>query len=106
MIAAILQLSLFLFPITSAYAVQAKKDILIAVTYTTDTPVQVCTEEFALQDIEMTMARDAHCWTPKTNIGDIDVWENTDINDVNYRVTVRYKDGTVVVINLTTVMNT
>lgn len=102
----LLAVQLFAFPVTSAYAVQSKQDVMVGVTYTTAKPAQVCTEAFALQDVEMLSPTDAHCWTPETNIGDVDVWKDTNINYVNFRVTVRYPDGMVVVINLTTVLNT
>lgn len=98
--------TLFDLPITSAYAVQWKKDVMVSVTYTTEKPRIVCTEVFPLEDHEMLMSTDSHCWSPKDNIGDIDVWENQDINNVNFRVTVQYPSGEIVVINLTAILNT
>lgn len=97
----------FLFPkpITHAYALQVKKDVVVSVTYTDQIPRETCVEAFGLDDPAMLAATKEHCWKPETSLGDLDVWEGESINDWNFRVTVRYPNGEVVVINLTSYLN-
>jgi len=102
----LLQLDLFAFPITNAYAIQHKTDTLVSITYTTVIPRHVCVEAYNLSNTEMSTPDAAHCWTPNNVIGDVDVWPEQDINDVNFRVVVQYPDGEIVIINLTTILNT
>lgn len=88
-------------PATHAYAQQYEKNVMVAVTYTDRVPTETCVEIFGLDDPKLEMPVKHHCWNPDTYIGDVDVWENLSINDWNFRVIVRYPNGKVDVINLT-----
>ena len=96
---------LFAFPVTHAYALQVKRDVIVTVTYETSIPKEVCVEAFNLEDPEMLNPADEHCWAPKNVIGDFDTWEKQSINNYNFRVTVRYPSGKIVIINLTSFVN-
>lgn len=81
---------LFALPITHAYALQSKQDVIVSVTYTDVKPIDVCTYVYALEDTSMSWPVESHCWKPKSVVGDLDVWKNHRIDQVNFKVSVRY----------------
>lgn len=105
LIGAFLAIAQFSFPMTHAYAFQQKKDVFVSITYETSIPVQACTEAYDLSDEELLNPLDSHCWKPDNIIGDIDVWKDTSINNRNFRVIVKYPNGKIVTINLTSYVN-
>lgn len=86
---------LFVFPVTNAYAVQIKKDVVISVTYTETLPIEVCTYAYSLDDVELSQPTATHCWKPESPIGDFDTWKDERIDMVNFKVVVRYPTQTV-----------
>lgn len=105
-IQSVLACQLFAFPVTSAYAIQVKQNVVISITYTDVVPRDVCVYAYNVDDIEMTQAIDAHCWKPKSVMGDLDTWKDERIDMTNFKVLVRYPDGKVVSIALTSKVNT
>lgn len=81
---------LFARPITNAYAAQVKSDVIVSVTYADIRPTKVCTAMYAMDDTEFRRPLDTHCWTPTSDIGSLDVWEHTRIDDGNFKVIVVY----------------
>lgn len=88
----LLLLQLFAFPVTNAYAVQVKQDVVVMVTYETTLPITVCVSSYSLDDPDLLQPLDSHCWTPTTVVGDIDTWKGERLDMVNFKVTVRYAD--------------
>lgn len=97
---------LFAFPVTSAYAVQVKKDVVVSVTYTTETPVDVCTYAYEIADTNMVNPTNRHCWKPKNNIGDTDTWVGERLDMTNFKVSVKYPSGKLDEVFLTLKINT
>lgn len=88
-----LQLVLFQRPVTSAYAGQVKTNVVVSVTFADERPSKVCTYIYALDDADFTSPMEApHCWTPTTDIGSLDVWSNTRLDDGNFKVVFTYRD--------------
>lgn len=102
----LLVLQLFQLPVTSAYAVQIKDNVVISVTYTTEKAVEVCTYKHALDDEEWTQPLERNCFKPTSAVGDFSTWQNERIDMVNFKVVVRYQNGKSDVIYLTTRINT
>jgi hypothetical protein len=101
MLAVLLQLALlFDRPVTNAYAQQVKDAVVVSVTYEQEIPVVVCVSSYALDDGPMTVPLDSHCWKPTQVIGDMDVWERTRLDMLNFKVTVRYPKDRIVDIAL------
>lgn len=106
MTALLLVLQFFAFPITSAYAVQVKSNVVVSVTYIDIMPTSACVSTYALDDVEMTAPLDTHCWKPTNSIGEFDTWENERIDMVNFKVVVRYPNRPPVEIALVMKLNT
>lgn len=106
MLTLLLWSQLFAFPITNAYAQQVKQNVVVSVTYTEVLPVTACTFIYELADEEMVSPVDSHCWKPVSPVGDFDTWTNLRLDMVNFEVLVKYTDGQVVKIYLTTKINT
>lgn len=97
---------LFAVPVTSAYALQSKQDVIVSVTYTDQKPIDVCTYLYALEDREWSQPIDQHCWKPTSAIGDLDVWKGQRLDMVNFKVSVSYPSGAPVDIFLTVKLDT
>lgn len=92
MIAWLLGLQLFAVPVTSAYAAQVRSAVVVSVTYADTRPVKVCTFVYALDDAGWLTPLDSHCWTPQSDVGDLDTWKDMRIDDANFEVVVKYPD--------------
>lgn len=86
----ILQLALFAHPITSAYAGQVKRDVVVNITFADERPTKVCVSFHALDDASLMYPVDTHCWVPTSDIGSLDTWQGTRLDDGNWKVTVIY----------------
>lgn len=98
---------LFAYPITNAYATQVKKDVVVTVSYTLETPTSVCVFLYDYEDTDMTAPKGSHCWTPEKNsIHDFDVWEGARLDEGNFQVVVKYPRSPDVILYLMTKVNT
>jgi len=88
---------LFAVPVTSTYAQQVKKDVVISITYEVEKPIKVCTYLHDLDDPELLAPRDAHCWVPSNGVGDFDVRTGMRLDEANYEVVVTYPSKRVVI---------
>jgi hypothetical protein len=77
-------------PITNSYAGQVKKDVVISVTFTDERPTRVCSYLYATDDEAMAHSIDAHCYTPKNDIGIFDLWPNMRLDEGNWKVIITY----------------
>jgi len=94
-------------PVTSAYAQQIKKDVVVAVTYTDTVPLQVCSFAYESDDEQMrNPIGEPHCVAKPSPVGDFIVWRNERLDLVNLEVIVRYPGGKTERIRLATRLDT
>lgn len=91
----LLLLAQFAVAVTNAYAQQVKGSVIVSVTYTAERPIDVCVYVYELGDAELLHPTDRHCWKPDNDIGDNDVWPETRLDMVNFKVSVKYPSSVV-----------
>lgn len=83
----------FSIPETAAYAQQVKKDVVVAITYTTEIPKDVCIGVYELADTEWSSPTSTVCVDKIHQVGDVIVFKGERIDLVNFQVVVRYPSG-------------
>jgi hypothetical protein len=86
-------LTSFAYPISHGFAQQLERDIVLTITYTEQSATRVCITSYAIADTDMQYAIETRCLTPSSPIGDVDVWKDRRLDQLNFLVTITYDDG-------------